>query len=525
MRPERVDSVAIGNTTGVERLTPPRVVGYSARVPRWPWSRPPLPEPALPDRTNPRIASVQPLDRDFARYESRTRQPWQHRARFFAENLGLIRFANGLTAQTAARCELRAEVLVDSQRGEWEPADNDPEVQEVVRSYRGPDSDSSRDLIARHVWHYQTTGDLFQVVDVDDKGLVWSIRSTQAIEVKTDRVLVKDLPNGSVRDGTARELPRENVRRMWVPDDEWVKLAKSPMKGVLADCERYWALARRIRREAESMLLNGIFFTPGYAHEATRPQRPGGADPMTKLDRDYYRVAEAAFNDDDSVAAVAPLPMHYDHSDGRSEPQAPQFIYPGKALDPNGIAYRQEAVEAIARGLDLPMQLVVSGPGSGASHWSDWLVDERFFTAHFAPTMDRVCYADLTTSFLRPVLTKVARDGRWNGNPMRYRVGYNPAPVIVHPDRAQASVQLYGLGLLQGAVVLEANGFHVGDMPEPGELAKILDMLQTVRRSAGGSDFGASPVGPATTRELPPAPALSALSPYPAELANWIDVA
>lgn len=493
-------------------------------MPSW-WERGPLRRRR--GRAPARVAAVQPIGQDWSRIVNRVRQPWQTRARFFTENLGLVRFANGLSSQTAARCEIRVERLVDLARNEWEPVEDDPMVAELPLTYRGPDSDSVSDLVARHVWHYQGTGECYQIVDSDPATgqLIWSIRSTQAVEFRSGIAVVKDLPGGSVRDGTARELPVEQVRRLWVPNDEWVLQAKSPMQGVLADCERYWALARRIRREAESVLTNGILFTPEYAHQYGPAPAPG-VRPTSYLDRDYYTIAQAAFTDDDSVQAIAPLSMHYGQNDQQRDPMAPKFIYPGKDLDGNGIAYRGEAVEAIARGLDLPMTLVTEGPGGG-NHWSAWLVDEKFFTTHLGPTMDRVCHTDLTQGFLRPVLAQLASVGAWSGNPDLYRMGYDPAPVIVHPDRAAASISLYGLGLMKGAVVMEANGFEASDIPTGAELAQILETVRAIKGPAvpgapvppGDNLLGAGP----GMRELPPAPAMASLAPYPNEVTAWLD--
>jgi hypothetical protein len=475
-----------------------------------------------------RTAAVQPIGNDWTRIVSRTRQPWQERARFFTENLGLVRFANGLTSQTAARCDLRIEKLVDPVRREWEPADGEPIVTDVLETYQGPDSDSPSDLVARHVWHYQGVGEAYMVVDQDPSSgeLTWSIRSTRAVQFRSGTALVMDLPGGSVRDGSARELPVEQVRRLWVPNDEWTLRAKSPMEGVLADCERYWSLARRIRREAESVLTNGLLFTPEYAHTYP-PSRTPGERQASRLDQDFYAVAQAAFTDDDSVQAIAPLSMHYGQKDVTQQPLPPQFVYPGMDLSGKGIEYRAEAVESIARGLDLPMSLLTEGPGGG-NHWSAWLVDEKFFTTHLGPLMDRVCHTDLTIGFFRPVLAELARVGRWQGDPSMYRVGYDPAPVIVHPDRAAASVSLYGQGLLKGVVVCEANGFEGSDMPDAAELAQILDTMRAIKGPATPAGVPAPPgdnllaAGPGR-RELPPAPAMASLAPYPSEVTAWLD--
>lgn len=483
-----------------------------------------------------RVAAVQPLDANWNRVRSRTRQPWQQRARFFAENLGLIRFSNGMTSQTCARCDLRVEKLVDISRREWEPVENEPEVSDLLATYTGPDADSARDLVSRHVWHYQTTGECFQVVDQDEitGEMTWSIRSTMAVDFRSDYAIVMDLPGGSIHDGSAHRVPIEWVRRLWVPDPEWSLRAISPLKGVLSDCERYWALARRIRREAESVLTNGLLFTPEYAHgtKARQPIGPGDHVP-SKLDLEYLQAAQMAFTDDDSVQAIAALPMHYGPGDTQRDPMAPQFIYPGMDLSGNGLNMRKEAMEAIAQGLDMPKSVAT---GDGANHWSEWLHQESYINSSVAPIMDRVCHNDITLSFLRPVLAAKAQAGMWNGDPRLYRIGYDYGPVVVHPDRGPTAIQLFPFGLVKAAVVLEANGLNASDQPDAFELAEIIRTLTALphRGTQGpGANDGANPisvtsrnttpVGPSTVKEMPPAPAMAALMPYECESVTWFE--
>lgn len=501
-------------------------------------------------------AAVRVAGQKWSHVAARTHQAWQDRADFFSDNLGLVRFSNGLLAQAGARCILTVEKLVDPIGDIWEPIDErlDRVPAEVLRQYKGKYHETPGDLVAAQIWHYKSRGSAWLTVAADpDGGLDWGIRSDRAMDFRTHDVRVMDLPGGSIADGTAFILPREQVVRLWQPDPTWPLYATSHMKGVIADCERYWALARRIRREAESVLMNGLLFTPDYAHP---PRRTSGDlspdDQLSKFDEDLYRIAEMAWHDDDSVAAIAPLSVHYGSPNNSRDPMAPTYVYPGRVLDPNGIKYREEAAENIARGLDLPTQLAIGGAGmtkqGAGGHWASWLLEESFVKTAISPTMDKVTHADLTAAMFRPTLRKLAEQGAWNGNENLYRVGYDPTPIIVHPDRGATAITMYGAGLLRSLPVLEANGFNPSDAPSAEELAQIIESLRGIHgRQAepitlttgplglaqdqgisGPGAQGLTAVGPSNVRELPPgsptmAALSSALTPHATEVEAWLD--
>jgi hypothetical protein len=459
----------------------------------------------------------------------RLTQPWQARARFFARHLGVVRFANGLTATSASRVRLVPERRASPGSNEFIAIDpsTDPAalaVQEIIAGYRNH-RDSTQELLRRHVWQYKTPGEMVQIVEEGPQGYEWSIVSTSQCEFRRDGVLVRDIPGGTFYDGSARLVPLAQARRFWTPDEDWPGLATSPLEGVLADCERYWSLGRRIRRETESVLgMAGVLWTPEEAH--TYPLRPNGAsDSVSKQDRQFWEIARSAFGDDDSVEAVAPFSLHY--SGTFTEPR---WVNIGRMLDPRTFEARREALECIARGLDPPQKIIVSGPGE-ANHWGDWALDEAFVKTSLSPVLDTICHGDLTEATLHPMLRWYAQTKGWAGNPEDWRMGYDAVDLIVHPDRAAVSVDIWSKGGLKLARMLDENGFTGADAPDEEELAQFLKIQQALHARPGfgqnGGPLADSVLEPggsaATTRELPPAPALSALGPYPAEVGSWLD--
>lgn len=486
-----------------------------------PWDRRARRLQARIERLPTRIASAQPLSSapNLLLAGGTTKQPWQDKARSFSKSIGVIRFSFGLTSSVVSRCPMVPERLVDAANDIWVPQ-ADPTVAAVMRSYRNT-RDTAADLVRRHAWHYQATGELLQTVEQRDEGIEWFIYSTAAAQIwdNTRPVLLQDLPGGSVFNGGAHEVPPSQVRRFWQADDDYPLLATSPMFAILDDCERYVVLGRRTKREAKSALgLNGIVFTPESAHHYPKDAE-GKTALYSQMDQDLAGIAAKAWDDDDSMAAIAPYSVHYGVDDKTAI--KPEWVEVGRALDPKVLEARQEALDSMMRGLPLPNVIGVAGTsGAESNHWSAWLVAEDFFKGSVAPLADQIYHGDLTGSMLRPSLEQLVSLGQWEGNPEEWRVGYDPTPVVIHPDKAGRAVELYKLGALSRQAVLLETGFSTADVPTEEELNDFIRVQQAIRTS---SPFGGG--GAPATVEGPPSQssALAALAPYPSEVDAWLD--
>lgn len=428
-------------------------------------------------RTQYRSADI--LDRRwFSRY-----QEWQDWSRKYAKILGVVRFAAGITADTCARCDIQIEER--DTNGDWDATDN-KQLLNIFDAYCN-DRQMLEEMIRTHAWHYQIAGEMFQVVrdDPDAGGVAWSLHSTRAAEFdKPSRgfVRIKEAPNGNERDGTAFVVPRDQCVRFWLPDEEWPALATSPMAASIEDLHRYHAINRYQRKAVESRIaMNGVLWTPGEAHQAAQMGREGpgaGSDqPGSQIDRDYVDWAKRAFTDDEDVAGVAAFGLHWDSKFGH-----PVWVKIGEPLDPHLIEASNDALTAYARGINLPTSLVVGGGPGKANHWTEWLVDDKFFEFGIAWVMDRITHLDLTKTFLRAYLRllRLPQD--------RFRVGYDKNPVIVKPDRSDQALKFYLAGLLGGVPTLEAGGWDPDDMMGADELAKVLDLASRGRTEWGGPD-------------------------------------
>lgn len=439
----------------------------------------------------PRTAAVAPIGPQDRRAWHRQRQPWQERADYFSTHLGVVRFASGIGSDACSRCDLRVEKLVDPGSDTWEPTGKGLHAA-VLRQYRGKRT-TQRELIRQHAWHEDTIGEALILLEQDNRGRpAYSVRSPLAAEPQGEGLLIRDVPGGTLRDNTARWLPDERIFRAWIPNERWPGWAESPLHGVMEDCERYWTLGRRMKRTYESALTgNGMVFIPSEAQPRlprgqTEPGAPG--QPRTDMERDYYEAAHKAFSDDDSIEAVTALMISYS-----GDLAKPEHIDLMSKLDEHAIEHRTEALEAIARGLNYPQRVLLDG-GAGMNHWGAFLLQDSFVREAVNPKMERICWGDLSDVFLRPAFRALGAEGLFDDDPDLYRVGFDPTPVIVHPDQTTVAIDLYKLGVVSDLDLLEITGFDLTALPNEEELKRWIARTQIMRET----------IRPQLTTAMPP---------------------
>jgi hypothetical protein len=275
------------------------------------------------------------------------------------------------------------------------------------------------------------------------------------------------------------------------------------MFGVLEDCELYWTVMQKMRRDTSSALIgNGILWTPSEAHTdlAREQSEPGGPSRAgTDLERDYYAVAQRAYEEGDSIEANAPLMMRWAKDYG-----PPQKIDLAKDLDAQSIAYLTTALEGLARGLNYPSRLLVEGVGTG-NHWSDWLLVEQFAKDAIAPKMEGLAWGDLTQTFWRPALRVLAARGLFSDDPEMHRIGFDMTPIVVHPDQSKTVLELYKLGVASDSALIEFSGLDASAAPNREELGRWIARTQIMRESIRPQTTQVMPTEATTVLEQTPA--------------------
>jgi hypothetical protein len=449
-------------------------------------------------------------------------QPWQARARLFAKRLGLVSFELDVTTSVGSRC--RFVIQQDVGGDTWQEVKG---LSYVLDWYHN-DQQSFVELVAAHIYRVGVDGDRYEILDDtrDGRASYW-VLPTDKVQWQGNCAREMLAPNGKEQDGTALQLDADRLVRMWTPDMDYPLLGDSPMSSVIDDCERYWSLMKYVRKTADSRLaMNKILWTPLGAHKPLPAEmQQGGTVPRSELDVAIAQAAKTSFERDDSLQGIMPFILRWEKELGE-----PKLLDLARGLEPEVLAHMQNAAEMIAGGLPLPQQLLL---GEGSNHWTDWLLDEQSFRWGVAPSVERVCN-DLTISFLLPTLRALAPGDPAITDPASFRIWYDPAPVLIHPDRTANALPLNLAGLLAAVPTLEAYGFSGADLMQEAERAVYKEFRVATRQTLNPTDVpvgeGPLPIGPGGTSQKPPAvPAAlsarevrreltSALAPFEAEL-------
>lgn len=420
------------------------------------------------------------------RYQQ-TYNDWQGWARRYARTLSAAAFQALVVSDLCARCDTRVELR--AQAGQpWEPATDAPEWAALMDEYANPLQTSS-DLIRLHAWHYQVAGEMLST-SRDDRGAleygIYSVETAQWDKPDDGLVTIKEVPDGKVTvpnmvspTDTAFVVPRNQVMRFWLPDQEWQAYATSPMTAGIEDLHRYRALSKYALKVADAAVaLTGLMWFPGEAFidkvaGAEDDLAEAAADagiPTYALEELYYEIARIRHSDSDDVTSVVPPLFHWSKEYG-----PPQHVDTGPGLDPEGIGYRTEALEDFSRGTNLPNTTVLGGGVGDANHWSEWLASRQVFDSAVSPVMDRITHTDLTRCFLWPRAVMAQIDPAQLHN---VRIGYDPDPVIIKDDNSDNAYRLLISGAINFKAARDAMGFEDTDaMDDPEERAWLLEVL------------------------------------------------
>lgn len=448
-------------------------------------------------------------------------QDWQPDARRYARTVGAASFAANVTADCCARCDIRVEEKNDS--GEWIES-SDPLFVGMFDEYANA-LQIPNELVRMHAWHYQVAGEMVQVQRDGPAGVEFFIFSIAAIDWNKpteDECTIKLVPEGSVAKQTAFVVPLDQVTRFWLPDQEWLALATSPMAATVEDLHRLRSLTRYVTAVSDSAAaMNTAMWVASEAFDDQIQDTDEDDDttdagkPLNAVEEQYYQSAKQRLSDSNDVSFVAP---HWFSWTKEAGPPVPVQL--GKGLDPAGIEHREEAVRDFARGSNLPVDTVVGGGVGGGNHWSEWLASDKFFESAVAPTMDRVCHVDLTSTFLVPraIVAGVPKERL-----RRLRIGYDPSPVIVNQDKSKLAVSLWLAGVINRDACLALCSLDDDDkLVDEADRQWLLDILARGRELAPGastdpnlppSSPALGPAGPAEVEQGPPPggpPALTA---------------
>ncbi len=248
------------------------------------------------------------------------------------------------------------------------------------------------------------------------------------------------------------------ILRVWTPHSAVPWRATSPTQGILIPLRQSQELVRFLSSQLVSRLASASLLpVPAGIDFPATDKHAGG---WNGLLQDLYEVITSNLQGAGTAAMIAPIlmPMEPDALAAMSNIQPIVFE---SVLSSQAIDLRKEIRETIAIGLNVPMEIQLSGEGR-ANHWSIWWANEEFIIKTIAPLMNRICDA-LTKGFLIKALRKMGKD------PSRYTIWYDTAPLSNSANQLADAKDLYTLGAISAAELRARGNFHESAAPTDEE--------------------------------------------------------
>lgn len=397
-------------------------------------------------------------------------QPWQERALGYYDELGAIKYAGNFLSRSLTQLRIFPAYL--DENGEPQETE-DADVRTLLDRVQDPNGGRAN-LLGTYGRLRFLIGESYLVCTFDaDIGEKWEMLSVDELRVNGTggytRMMAPQLGTTelkSIPDDAFEPLPdTAAVYRLWRPHPRFSLWADSSMQGVLGECEELLLLQAAVRARVRSRLAGPGMLVMADSISPRPPEAVGDEDmPADPFYQDLIEAITEPIREEGTAAAAVPMLVRVP-----AELVKEGFNYIS-FRDSNEeyreVTLRDECMKRIAIGLDFPPE-VLTGIAE-VNHWGGWQISEDTYKAHIQPACEDFV-GDLTSAYLRPA----ARDAgiaNWE----RLVVGYDPAGIINHPDRASDAKELYALRAISKATLREACDFDDDDaMPEDERAEQI----------------------------------------------------
>jgi hypothetical protein len=409
-----------------------------------------------PEGPNSMIASAASITRDaLAKPRRGTNREWQAEAWRFFDTVGELRNAATYLGKALSRVELNIQRRT-------------PDGPVAVTE--GLAVDALNTLFEGETGRAQMMETLGIHLTTPGESYIVAIPSTGAAP---DEWLI--LSNEEIRGGSGGWSYDRGEGRVPIPDDalvmriwrshpkKWVE-ADSAVRAVLPILREIEALTKHVGATVDSRLAGaGVLLLPSemtFATPGTDAEIP--ADPNS----DPFLIAFTEsmlkpIEDRASAAAVVPIVIR---APGAVLQYAQHLTF-STPFDEQARSLREEALTRLARGMDLPPEIML-GQGD-SNHWSAWQIDESALKIYIEPLAELVADA-FTRKWMWPILEAA-------GEPdYDLFVGWDTSGLRVRPNHATEAVELYDRGELTADALRRETGFDESDKPDDAEFAQIL---------------------------------------------------
>lgn len=367
------------------------------------------------------------------------RNDWQEQAWEMLDAVGELRYYVAWRANSCSRVRLIASEL-DPNTGLPTGECENPRVVEIVKAIAGGTLGQAQ-LLKRAVESLTVPGELWVAILASDGGPErWFVLSRDEIKRK-GRVVELTLPDGSVYEVVPGQ---DTMFRVWNPRPRKASEPDSPVRATMDSLREIVRTTKTISNASKSRLIgNGVVFVP---HEMSLPATNAGtsmeSDAVTgtpavqQLQELLFQVAQTAYDDEDSMAALIPM---FAAVPGEQVKNVSHLKFDNSVTD-IAIKTRNDAIARLAMGLDVSPERLL-GLGTTSNHWSAWAIGEEDVRLHIVPPVETVCLA-LTEHVLGTVL---AREGL---DPARFVVWYDATPLTADPDMTTSATNAFDRGVI-----------------------------------------------------------------------------
>ncbi len=262
-----------------------------------------------------------------------------------------------------------------------------------------------------------------------------------------DFTLTDDANFEPIPDGSAEAY------RFWMPHPRFSAWPDSPMHAVLEESEELLVLSRSVLATATSRLVRAPLLCIPEEIAPPSPEPLGDEDPLNDpFLRDFTAHLERAIEDPALASSLAPYVLY---AQAEWIDKIKPITLHNTDTDYLERDLRTECIRRIARGLDLPPE-VVEGM-SDANHWAAWWISDDMWRSHGAPVAEQFC-DDMSEAYLRPALRDEEYEG-WEN----IVVAYDASAVVVNPDRSKDADQAFDRGAIGYSAYRQAKNFKEED--------------------------------------------------------------
>lgn len=429
-------------------------------------------EPAAFSTPRAMTAGVEQLDLTKQSDRRRKIHAWQDAAWGYADQIGAIKYAFGLTANIASRARFYAGLIDNNEEApvdveaflnsveSMESAQHSEHLLEAAKIadeairdlFRGGQARLTR-LLALNL---QVAGEAY----IFDNYGIWDVASIKEIQWG-DPPKIQRSRLGGDRPGQSTATPMKQgayIARVYREHPMYAHDADSNMIGVLDDCEQVVLFNQMMRTITRSRLSAPVWIIPnGTVALNGQP-----------IDQAISALVQQSVEDEASLYTIAPLILQVPDG-GKIEK-----VELGRQIDDAMVSLREGYMQNILDGLDIPKDMVAGVEGVRYSNMLS--VNDNYYKGHIEPLL--VLISDiLTYAYLRPMLHKAGVDKKILE---RVVVWYNPAAIVTRPDRSASADTGYGQKLISGAAWRRAHGYSEHDAPSEDEILRRIAMERAV---------------------------------------------